>query len=144
MVARVTQDDIFEETSYGDDLELILNGDPDVYFQYNGDDWRNNALQVGVPAIHYSPFSEGPLGSAEQVKFVSLFFNLEARANRYFEPIAEEYNMVKSLAQSQSESPVRPTGHYCEVRTIPEQESHSPGVNTDRRRGGSASPAEGR
>ena len=105
VVARVTQDDIFEETSYGEDLELILNGDPDVYFQYNSDDWRNNALQVGVPAIHYSPFSEGPLGSAEQVKFVSLFFNLEARANRYFEPIADEYNMVKTLAQSQSESP---------------------------------------
>ncbi len=105
VVARVTQDDIFEETSYGDDLELILNGDPDVYFQYNGDDWRNNALQVGVPAIHYSPFSEGPLGSAEQVKFVSLFFNLEARANRYFEPIAEEYNVVKTLAQDQPASP---------------------------------------
>ena len=105
VVARVTQDDIFEETSYGEDLELILNGEPDVYFQYNGDDWRENALQVGVPAIHYSPFSEGPLGSAEQVKFVSLFFNLEARANRYFEPIAEEYNTVKSLAQSQPASP---------------------------------------
>ena len=106
VVARVTQDDIFEETSYGEDLELILNGDPDVYFQYNGGDWLDNALQVGVPAVHYSPFSEGPLGSAEQVKFVSLFFNLEARANRYFAPIAEEYNSVKELAQGQSESPV--------------------------------------
>ena len=86
VVARVTQDDVHKETSYGDDLELILDGDPDVYFQYNGDDWRNNALQVGVPAIHYSPFSEGPLGSAEQVKFVSLFFNLEARAKPVFRP----------------------------------------------------------
>ena len=105
VVARVTQDDVHQETSYGDDLELILDGDPDVYFQYNGDDWRNNALQVGVPAIHYSPFSEGPLGSAEQVKFVSLFFNLEARANRYFEPIAEEYNRVKALAQSLPDTP---------------------------------------
>ena len=105
VIARVAQDDVHKETSYGEDLELILDGDPDVYFQYNGDDWRNNALQVGVPAIHYSPFSEGPLGSAEQVKFVSLFFNLEARANRYFDPIAAEYNRVKELAQSQSDSP---------------------------------------
>ena len=105
VVARVTQDDVHQETSYGDDLELILDGDPDVYFQYNSDDWRKNALQVGVPAIHYSPFSEGPLGSAEQVKFVSLFFNLEARANRYFEPIAGEYNRVKALAQGQPEIP---------------------------------------
>ena len=105
VIARVAQDDVHKESSYGEDLELILDGDPDVYFQYNGDDWRNNALQVGVPAIHYSPFSEGPLGSAEQVKFVSLFFNLEARADRYFEPIAEEYNRVKELAQSQIESP---------------------------------------
>ena len=105
VIARVAQDDVHKETSYGEDLELILDGDPDVYFQYNGDDWRNNALQVGVPAIHYSPFSEGPLGSAEQVKFVSLFFNLEARAERYFDPIAEEYNRVKELAQSQAESP---------------------------------------
>ena len=105
VIARVAQDDVHKEMSYGEDLELILNGDPDVYFQYNGDDWRNNALQVGVPAIHYSPFSEGPLGSAEQVKFVSLFFNLEARADRYFEPIAEEYNRVKEVAQGQAESP---------------------------------------
>ena len=105
VIARVAQDDVHKETSYGEDLELILDGDPDVYFQYNGDDWRNNALQVGVPAIHYSPFSEGPLGSAEQVKFVSLFFNLEARAERYFDPIAQEYNRVRELAQSQTESP---------------------------------------
>ncbi len=105
VIARIAHDDVHKETSYGEDLELILDGTPDVYFQYNGDDWRNNALEVGVPAIHYSPFSEGPLGSAEQVKFVSLFFNLEARANRYFEPIAEEYNRIKDLAQSQAESP---------------------------------------
>ena len=105
VVARVTQDDVHEETSYGDDLELILEGEPDVYFQYNGPDWLANALEVGVPAIHYSPFSEGPLGSAEQVKFVSLFFNLEARANSYFQPIADEYNRVKGLAQAQSASP---------------------------------------
>ncbi|MYB48510.1 MAG: ABC transporter substrate-binding protein [Dehalococcoidia bacterium] len=105
VTARVAQDEVHKESSYGEDLELILNGDPDVYFQYNGDDWRNNALQVGVPAIHYSPFSEGPLGSAEQVKFVSLFFNLEARADRYFEPIAEEYNRIKELAQGQTENP---------------------------------------
>ena len=105
VVARVIREDVHKETSYGDDLELILDGDPDVYFQYNSDDWRNNALEVGVPAIHYSPFSEGPLGSAEQVKFVSLFFNLEARANRYFDPIAEEYNRVKTLAQSLPDTP---------------------------------------
>ncbi len=105
VIARVAQDDVHKETSYGEDLELILDGEPDVYFQYNGDDWRENALQVGVPAVFYSPFSEGPLGSAEQVKFVSLFFNLEARADRYFEPIAEEYNRIKELAQSQSDNP---------------------------------------
>ena len=105
VIARVEQDDVHKESSYGEDLELILDGEPDVYFQYNGNDWRNNALEVGVPAIHYSPFSEGPLGSAEQVKFVSLFFNLETRADRYFEPIAEEYNRIKELAQNQSENP---------------------------------------
>ena len=106
VIARVAQDDVHKETSYGEDLELILNGEPDVYFQYNGDDWRNNALDVGVPAVFYSPFSEGPLGSAEQVKFVSLFFNLETRADRYFEPIAEEYNRIKELAQAQSDKPI--------------------------------------
>ena len=105
VIARVAQGDVHKESSYGEDLELILDGNPDVYFHYNGEDWRNNALQVGVPAIHYSPFSEGPLGSAEQVKFVSLFFNLEARAERYFEPIANEYNRIKELAQGQPETP---------------------------------------
>ncbi len=105
VIARVAQDDVHKETSYGEDLELILEGEPDVYFQYNSDDWRENALQVGVPAVFYSPFSEGPLGSAEQVKFVSLFYNLEARADRYFDPIAEEYNRIKELAQNQTEKP---------------------------------------
>ena len=105
VIARIAQDDVHKESSYGEDLELVLDGEPDVYFQYNGDDWRDNALQVGVPAIYYSPFSEGPLGSAEQVKFVSLFFNLESRADRYFEPIAEEYNRIKELAQRQAEKP---------------------------------------
>ena len=144
VIARVGQDDVHKETSYGEDLELILNGDPDVYFQYNSDDWRNNALEVGVPAIHYSPFSEGPLGSAEQVKFVSLFFNLEARADRYFEPIAEEYSRVKSLAQESGCKSQRLAGHYCQVWTISEQESHPPRVNTDRGRGRRSTSATGR
>ena len=125
-------------------MELILNGDPDVYFQYNSDDWRNNALQVGVPAIHYSPFSEGPLGSAEQVKFVSLFFNLEARANRYFGPIAEEYNMVKSLAQSQSASPSVLLGTIARSGQFQSRNRTRLRVNTDRRRGWGTSSAEGR
>lgn len=121
VVARVTQDDIFEETSYGDALDLILNGDPDVYFQYNGEDWRNNALQVGVPAIHYSPFSEGPLGSAEQVKFVSLFFNKEKLANELFASVESEYvALARQVDDSEKKSTwrLRADGEECHCPDI--------------------------
>ncbi len=105
VINRVAHPDVNKETSYGEDLELIVAGEPDVYFQYNSDDWRQNALDVGVPAVFYSPFSEGPLGSSEQVKFVSLFYNLELRANRYFEPIEQEYERITALAQTQTDKP---------------------------------------
>lgn len=102
---RVKQDEVIKEATYGEDLELIVSGKPDVYFNTNGREWMTNARSLGIPALHYSPFSESPLGSAEQVKFLSLFYNAEAQANDYLMPIESAYLDLRERAQAQPQKP---------------------------------------
>jgi iron complex transport system substrate-binding protein len=90
---------------YGSGWEATLNVEPDLLIAYDNRETIEEARSLGVPYVFFSPFSEGPLGSAEQLKFVSLFFNVEARANELFTPIAEEYLRLRDLAQAQPEKP---------------------------------------
>jgi iron complex transport system substrate-binding protein len=101
----VKQEAVIKEASYGEDLELIVSGSPDAYFNTNGREWMTNARNLGIPALHYSPFSESPLGSAEQVKFLSLFYNVEAKANAYLAPIEQAYLELREKAQAQPQKP---------------------------------------
>lgn len=102
---RVKQDEVIKEATYGEDLELIVSGKPDAYFNTNGREWMTNARSLGIPALHYSPFSESPLGSAEQVKFLSLFYNAEAKAKDYLTPIERTYLDLRERAQAQPQKP---------------------------------------
>jgi iron complex transport system substrate-binding protein len=93
------------QVNYGESNEPIVAAQPDLYVQYEGDEDRLGKRDVGIPVVHYDPFSESPLGSAEQVKFLSLFYNLEARANTVFAPIEARYLALRDLAQAQTEQP---------------------------------------
>ncbi|ABX04750.1 MAG TPA: ABC transporter substrate-binding protein [Herpetosiphon sp.] len=105
IAAQVAKASVIKEASYGEDLELIAAGKPDIYLNTNGREWMTNARQVGIPALHYSPFSESPLGSAEQVKFLALFYNLEAKADAIFTPIEREYLALREKAQAATNKP---------------------------------------
>lgn len=90
---------------YGESNEPIVAAQPDLYIQYEADEDRLGKRAVGIPVVHHDPFSESPLGSAEQVKFVALFYNLEARANAVFTPIEERYLALREMALAQPERP---------------------------------------
>ncbi|GAA5531101.1 ABC transporter substrate-binding protein [Herpetosiphon gulosus] len=105
IAAQVAQANVIKEASYGEDLELIAAGKPDIYLNTNGREWMTNARQVGIPALHYSPFSESPLGSAEQIKFLALFYNLEAKAETIFTPIERKYLALRDQAQAAASKP---------------------------------------
>lgn len=93
------------QVNYGESNEPIVAAQPDLYIQYEGDEDRQGKREVGIPVVHHDPFSESPLGSAEQVKFLALFYNLEARANAVFDPIEARYLALRDLAQAQDEHP---------------------------------------
>jgi iron complex transport system substrate-binding protein len=82
--------------NYGESLEPIVEAAPSLYLQYEGPEALQRLRETGITAVHYSPFSEDPLGSAEQLKFLSLFYNLEAEANAAFDPIEARYLELQS------------------------------------------------
>ncbi len=90
---------------YDSGWEATIEFEPELLFSYGSRTEIEEARSLGIPYVYFSPFSEGPLGSAEQLKFVSLFFNIEAQANDLFTPIADEYMRLRDLAQSQAEKP---------------------------------------
>jgi iron complex transport system substrate-binding protein len=99
--------------NYGESNEPIVAAQPNLYVQYEGDEDRLSKRGVGIPIVHYDPFSESPLGSAEQVKFLSLFYNLEARANALFAPIEQRYLALRDLALAQPERPTVVLGNIA-------------------------------
>jgi len=62
--------------------------------------------QAGLPVVltgeHMEPT---PLGRAEWVKFVALFYNREAQANEVFDRVAAEYQALVALAAGVKERP---------------------------------------
>ncbi|MEZ4728634.1 MAG: ABC transporter substrate-binding protein [Caldilineaceae bacterium] len=96
---------------YGSGWEATIEFEPDLFIAYDDRTTIEEARGLGIPYVFFSPFSEGPLGSAEQLKFVALFFNVEAKANELFTPIAEEYLRLRDLAQAEPEKPTVLLGH---------------------------------
>lgn len=109
---RVSTGDVIA-VNYGESNEPIVAAQPDLYLQYGTNDERLAMRQVGIPVVHYEPFAENPLGSAEQVKFLALFYNLEARANSIFEPIESRYLALRDLALAQENHPTVLLGHIA-------------------------------
>lgn len=103
--AKYTAGALGDIGEYGASWEATLNFEPDLLIAYDDRATIEDAHSLGVPYVFFSPFSEGPLGSAEQLKFVALFFNDEAKANDRFGPIEEEYLRLRDLAQAQPEKP---------------------------------------
>lgn len=67
--------------------------------------------ELGVPVIINAEYLEKhPLGRAEWIKFVALFFNKEPQADSVFQYIESEYLTAQSLAKSTSIKPTVMSG----------------------------------
>ena len=63
-------------------------------------------MQKGFKVVVVSDFmEETPLGRAEWIKFMALFFNLEAQAEEIFSGIEERYLAMKTLTQHIQDTP---------------------------------------
>ncbi|MGO1049698.1 ABC transporter substrate-binding protein [Crossiella sp. CA198] len=88
------------------DTERVLNLGPEVMFAASGDKARFDKLgQGGVGVVFYDPFNEPPLGSAEAVKFLSLFTNSEAKANAHYTGVHTRYRELSAKATAAQGKP---------------------------------------
>jgi len=90
--------------------EVMLSLNPDVALLYSFDNDRLTAInkfrELGVNAIPTFAWAEDSyLGKAEWIKFTSLFFNEEAKANTFFEAVEKKCLELTSLL-SESPKPV--------------------------------------
>jgi len=90
---------------YGSSLETLVALDPDVFTMYESAEDFDRHRKAGIPILYYSPFTEDPLGSAEQLKFVALLFNKERLANETFAPIEARYLDLKAKAEAATPKP---------------------------------------
>lgn len=92
------------------DVEQVLALAPDLVLTNALGDPQNDAhpqlLAAGVPvAIDADYLESSPLGQAEWIKFMALFFNEEAEATAIFDGVASEYNQLAALTDDVAERP---------------------------------------
>ncbi len=84
--------------------EVMLNLNPDVALLYSFDNDRLTAVnkfrELGINAIPTFAWAEETyMGKAEWIKFTSLFFNEEAKANSFFKPVEEKCLELTALVK---------------------------------------------
>ena len=109
--ARIAAGDI-AEIGFGAavNVELTLDLDPALVMTYGTGladlDTHPVLLEAGIPVALNGDFVEqSPLGRAEWMKFIALFFNREADAAAQFDVIAAEYQAVAELTETLAERP---------------------------------------
>lgn len=90
-------------------LELLLTLEPEAVLTYSVVGLSSNddkIMKSGIPVIVGAGYlEEEPLGRAEWVKFVGLFFNKEKEADSIFNEIKKSYNEVLSAVESVEKQP---------------------------------------
>jgi len=90
---------------YGANLESVVAVEPDVYLIFGSPDERDEQRSLGIPAIWFDTWTDEPLGAAEQTKFISLFYNLEAEANALFDETEARYQELLEIVAAYPEQP---------------------------------------
>ncbi|MBN9335118.1 ABC transporter substrate-binding protein [Devosia sp.] len=87
-------------------IEAVVAAAPDVLIAGgNGEAEMARIAAAGVPVVNYADWQEtSPLGRAEWLKFMGLFFNAETRANAVFSDIVGRYDAAKALVSDVPES----------------------------------------
>lgn len=105
VVARFAAGDLIEVGSGPSvNVEAILNAEPDLVLAFGSGspdyDTHPTLLDAGVPVVVASDYNEtSPLGQAEWIKFIALFYNVEAKANEVFSARVTAYNQLAALTQ---------------------------------------------
>lgn len=98
----------------GMNLEKLFVLQPSLVMGYamSGDLGQLKKIQeMGIPVIINAEYLEKhPLGRAEWIKFVALFFNKEKTADSVFQEIENEYKKTTELAQQTSVKPAVMSG----------------------------------
>jgi len=93
--------------SHNINVEKLLHVNPALLFVAPFKDNRYEKIRdVGIPiAINASYMETTPLARAEWIKFISYFFNKEAKANRVFDSISSHYKSLQALAGNAENKP---------------------------------------
>lgn len=99
----------------GVNVELTLDLEPDVVmtdsFGSPEYDEHPKLLEAGLTVVMNADWVETePLGWAEWVKFMALFYNQEAQANALFDDVEANYNELLALTADVTERPTVMTG----------------------------------
>ena len=91
--------------NYGSSPEPIVALAPDLMITYESAEAFQQYRGLDLPVVYFSPFTESPLGSAEQLKWLALFLNMEAEANEQFGAIEGRYMELSARARSVTDPP---------------------------------------
>lgn len=100
LIEHMQRSEVVEyETSGVVNVEAVVAAAPDVFMAGGGGEPEVQRLAVaGVPVVNFAEWQEtSPLGRAEWVKFMGLFFNAEDKANAAFADVAEHYDAALAL-----------------------------------------------
>lgn len=91
-------------------VEKILDLAPELITTYGTGNPQTDAhpklLEAGLKVAIVAEYMESsPLGRAEWLKFMSLFFNREAKAEQAFERMATKYNAIAQTAKQATRKP---------------------------------------
>lgn len=87
------------ETSGVVNVEAVIAVRPDVFMAGGGGEAEVQRLAAaGIPVVNFAEWQEtSPLGRAEWVKFMGLFFNAEDKANAVFAEVVKQYDAALAL-----------------------------------------------
>ena len=90
-------------------IETVLDLSPEVIFTYGTGSFRDaypKLLEAGLKVGMIGEYMEStPLGRAEWIKFVALFFNREQEAEKIFSQIETRYLQLAALTRELTERP---------------------------------------
>ncbi|MBZ0296782.1 MAG: ABC transporter substrate-binding protein [Anaerolineae bacterium] len=86
-------------------VEVVLAAEPGLVLAYGNGDPNTDAAPIlreaGVPVVVATDYIEvSPLGRAEWIKFVSLFYNAEATANEVFDSRVADYQALVEMTSA--------------------------------------------
>jgi iron complex transport system substrate-binding protein len=120
----------------GLNLERLATLEPDVLMGYtmSSDYGQFSKIEdLGIPVVINGEYLEQhPLGRAEWIKFMALFFNKEKQADSVFSTIEENYHETKNALQGRTEMPTVLSGIvYGDAWFLPAGQNHAANLFKD-------------